>query len=291
MNTYPLYSDITETFTVPDAPDADVTATVTYEWGNEIVAATVATNTTGNTYSIAVPDEDVNAVGMYRIKWSCDIGASAFYSYTNFRVEAPYITETSFFANYPEFDIPEYQGTAFNIAEKNARRIIDTYCGQSFDPIFNKTLTVDGNDRTVLKVLPRLAQINNVYLSDGTTDTDYSTIVEIDPETHHYIRFKPTITNTSTTLTYTKFPSSMMVKILGDWGWSYVPANIEQATELLVMDMLDETRRETFKYGLQRLWQDTQRFEFDPSIYNTTGNLDVDVLLMDYVFWTMDYVS
>ena len=285
MNTYPLYSDVTESFTIPDAPDGDVLATVTYEWGDEVVAETTASLDTGTTYEIAVPDEKLNAVGIYRIKWACDIGGSAFYSYTNFNVESPYLIETSFFANYPEFDIPDYQGTSFDVAEKNARRIIDTYCGQSFAPIFNKTLTLDGNGRNVLRTFPRLAILNTAYIDD----VDYTTIVEIDPETHHYVRIKPSLD--TTTLTYTKFPENTTIQLVGDWGWSYVPPNIEQATELLVMDLLDETRRETFKYGLQRLWQDTQRFEFDPSIYNTTGNLDVDVLLMDYVFWTMDYVS
>lgn len=282
MKTYSLYSDIEESFTFPDAPSDTPKATVWYEWGDVVVAETSATLVTGSTYKVAIPDESVNAVGTYRIKWTATINAQPFYTMTNFSVESPYITQTEFAVNYPEFDIPEYQGDKFTIAEKNARRVIDTYCGQTFAPVFNKVLSLDGNGRSNLYIRPRIANITSVLIDS----VDYTASVELDPESRHFVRMAATEDTTPAV-----FPNNSTVAITGDWGWTYVPKNIEQAAELLTIDFLDDTRRETFRYRLQRVWQDTQRFEFDPSIYNSTGNLDVDILLMDYVYWTMDYVS
>jgi hypothetical protein len=86
------------------------------------------------------------------------------------------------------------------------------------------------------------------------------------------------------------FPKKTIIKVTGDWGWITTPWEIEQAAELLIVDLLDDTRREHHRYGISKLEQGNNRLEFDKSLLNSTGNIDVDTLLMDYVHWTMDYV-
>ena len=68
-----------------------------------------------------------------------------------------------------------------------------------------------------------------------------------------------------------------------------VPWEVEQAVELLMIDLLDDTRREHYRYGIVRSDQGGNRLMMDKGIFNSTGNVDVDTLLMDYVYWIMDY--
>jgi hypothetical protein len=78
---------------------------------------------------------------------------------------------------------------------------------------------------------------------------------------------------------------------LGDWGWISVPSNIKEATALLIADILEDAKRDHHRYGIIRLEQDTNRFEFNRDMLSeSTGNLDVDILIMDYVYWVPDWI-
>lgn len=286
MNLYDIYDAVIEEFTFPATPDVGtVSATVYYEWGDTVLTGT-PTLSSGTTYSFTVA-ADTYSFGTYRIKWECQVSAVAQYFYTEFRVEGGYSYETDFMAKYPDFNIAEYNGIPFTNAEKLARRIIDTYTGQSFQPIRNKTLTIDGTGRRTLHLPLRLNYFSEVLVAD----VDYTAAVEIDPTSKYFLRLVAEQDVVDGPITITKFQQDASVSITGDWGWLGVPWQIEQAAELLIIDILDEVRRENFRYGVSRIWQDTNRLEFKPGIHDSTGNVDVDVLLMDFVYWTMDYVS
>ncbi len=290
MNIYSLYSAVTENFTYPNTPDAlTMTATVTHEFGDVILQDEVVTNTTGNNYELEISNELVDAAGVYQIKWVCEFSGTAFYAYSNFTVESRYITEDAFMDLYTDYNIAEFLGEKFEDAELLARNIINTFCGQYFQPINNKTLNYDGNGRDKLHLGIRISTLNEANFVDGTGSTDYIDSVEIDPQSRYFLRIRPFIDTTS--LSYTKFPNGFQIQVKGDWGWTYVPSNIEQAAGILVADILQDTRRQHKRYGIVRQWQDTQRFEFNSASLETTGNTDADVLLMDYVYWTPDYVA
>jgi hypothetical protein len=81
------------------------------------------------------------------------------------------------------------------------------------------------------------------------------------------------------------------VTVSGDWGWIDPPSNITEATSLLILDILEQNRREHHSYGILRLDQDTNRIAFDSSMFSeSTGNIDVDVLIMDYIYWIPDWI-
>jgi hypothetical protein len=109
MNTYSPYNAVTESFTYPSAPDAGTaTATVYYDLGDTVVAATAPTLVSGNNYSITIADDLMGAAGVYRIKWSCNISTTPFYAYTEFKIEDTYVSSESFFSEFPEYDLPQY---------------------------------------------------------------------------------------------------------------------------------------------------------------------------------------
>jgi len=291
MNTYSPYTSVTESFTYPSAPDAGTASvTVYYDLGDTVVAATAPTLVSGNNYSITISDDLMGAAGVYRIKWSCEISDVAFYAYTEFKVEDSYVSSASFFSDFPEYDLPQYT-SKFAATEKVARRIVDTYTGQDFQFIKNKTYKYDGNDRTTLYLGSRLNSFSSVLVDD----TDYTTAVRVDFRSKYFLQTiypAPSNEETNTEDIRAKvFPKNSVVYVTGDWGWLSVPWEIQQATSLLIADLLNDVKRENRRYGIRRIEQDSHRLEFDPSIFNSTGNIDVDTLLMDFVVWTMDYVT
>lgn len=289
MNTYPLYSSVTESFTYPSTPDSgSASVLVSYDFGDVVVPATSPTLISGNVYSITINDELLGASGIYRIKWSCTFSGTTFYAYTEFKLEDIYLSSEEFFSNNPEFDYPEYT-VKFDANEKLARRIIDTYCGQDFQFIKNKTISYDGNGREKIYLGARLNNFSQVLVDDS----DFTERISIDLRSKYFIKLNtdyPYFDSRKDDLIRYTFPAYTTVKVTGDWGWFSVPWEIKQASELLICDLLNDVKRENRRYGVTRMEQDSLRIHFDPSIFNSTGNIDVDTLLMDFVVWTMDYV-
>jgi hypothetical protein len=289
MNTYPLYSSVTESFTYPNTPDGgSVSVVVTYDFGDTVVAAKAPTLVSGDKYSIAISDDLLGAAGIYRIKWSCTFSGTSFYNYTEFKLEDIYITSEEFFNNNPEYDYPEYT-VKFDANEKLARRIIDTYCGQDFQCIKNKSISYDGNGREKIYLGSRLNNLSQVIVGDS----DFTERTVVDLRSKYFIKLNtdyPYFDSRRDDLIRYTFPVHTIVTVTGDWGWLSVPWEIKQASELLICDLLNDVKRENRRYGVTRMEQDSLRIHFDPSILNSTGNIDVDTLLMDFVVWTMDYV-
>ena len=288
MNTYTPYSSVVEQFVFPNTPDSgSALTTVYYDFGDIVVDSVAPTLVSGTTYSAIVNDDILGAYGKYRIKWSCTFSGTAFYAYTEFQIEDTYVKYDTFFNNYPELDIPDYN-TRFNNTEKMARRIVDTYCGQSFQFIKNKTRTYEGNGRETIHLGSRLNSFSSVFIDK----TDFTEQCIIDLKTKYFIRLNTTYPYYDSRIDdvfRSKFTKNTTVYVTGDWGWLSVPWEVEQATELLMLDLLDDTRREHYRYGITRSDQGGNRLMIDKGFFNSTGNIDVDTLLMDYVYWIMDY--
>ena len=77
--------------------------------------------------------------------------------------------------------------------------------------------------------------------------------------------------------------------IEGDFGWQFVPNNIEQAADLLLEDMMNDDS-EFRRHGIHRVDMDTIQYQVNAKFLETTGNIDADVLLMDYTLFVMDYI-
>ena len=289
MNNYSPYTTVVETFTYPNAPDTgSASVIVYYDFGDIVLDSTAPSLVSGSQYSITLSDDLIGAAGLYRAKWSCTFSGQSFYAYTEFKVEEPYVTVDNFILDFPDYDSPDYT-SKFDFAEKNSRRIIDTYCGQNFQFIKNKTIKYDGNNRDILNLGVRLNSFSTVLIDES----DFTDLCVIDFKTKYFLKLNtsgPYFDSRKDDYLKNKFPYNTIVSVTGDWGWMSIPDNIKQASEILIADLLDDTRREHHTYGITRLEQGNNRLHFDPSIFNSTGNIDVDTLLMDYVYWVMDYV-
>jgi hypothetical protein len=78
-------------------------------------------------------------------------------------------------------------------------------------------------------------------------------------------------------------------KVTGDYGWRYVPDNITQAAQLLVADIMNNDS-EYRNHGIYRADMDAISLYMNQDFYQSTGNIEADILLMDYTLFVMDYV-
>ena len=132
--------------------------------------------------------------------------------------------------------------------------------------------------------------MNNLISLSSIDDTnptsiqveEYTQYIEISPESPRVVRWR----NPGTT-----FSDDSWFKVVGDWGWEYVPQNITQAADLIIYDLMSDDsiyRQHAIKeYGIDRM----QRTQFDVSyLAGSTGNIDADVLLMDYTIYTLQLI-
>jgi hypothetical protein len=282
MDTYSLYEDIPISFTFSTAPDSgSVFSKISYEWGDLVstIGPVDSDEEAPTVFATEIPGDLIEAAGVYEVKWSADFDEQTKFFSQSFIVEEQYVTESEFFDRYPDMDLPEYQGESFKRAELVARKIVDTFCGQNFQFVGNKKMSKEGNGRNTMHLGRRIASLNSVSISIDSTFEDVSGEVEVDWQSKYSIK------------STRKFPDNYRVDIYANWGWTSIPSNIKEATALLAADLLEEAKREHYRYGIVRLEQDTNRFEFNRAILTeSTGNLDVDVLIMDYVYWVPDWI-
>jgi hypothetical protein len=187
--------------------------------------------------------------------------------------------------------------------EKKVRNIINTFCGQSFDYYPNKFLILPGTDKktmhlpfpitTLRKVTVNLGDEDEEVLHDSTDATLNNIEKTREPhkfQSSYYIQFRKSyLDKTQTKIYESKFSEEDDFKIEGDFGWQFVPNNIEQAADLLLVDMMTDDS-ELRRHGVVSVDMDTISYTTKSSFYESTGNIDADVLLMDYTLFVMDYV-
>lgn len=271
----------TATLSLDSDPDGQ-TATVSlfHDWENkEVLSAQGATRTAVGEYEYNFDSDDLASSGIHKIVWSYTVSGTAKTKIQYINVYRQYIDAITFFARHPETESSFDED--FDQLERTARNIIDTMCGQEFQVIYNNYKVFDGNDRDSLYLGQRLDSIDLITYNGE----DYTAYIEFDPHSKSHIRFAKSVEEVAR-----KFSSSYTVEVSGTWGWPYIPENIEKAAELLILDLMNADR-DNHRYGIIAAWAENQRFEFKESLtYNTTGNIDVDVLLMDYTVFVLDYV-
>lgn len=278
MTSYPLYAEVSESFEFPSQPDSGTaTARVNYAWGDLI--ATFTPTVQDEVFSISLPGDMIVAAGTYNIRWGGEFSGVPRFFNTSFLVEEPYLLESEFMDAYEDMNTSAYNGDIFERAERIARKIIDTFCGQDFQYVGNKTVAKEGGGSEKLYIGRPIIHIDSVSVAFEGREEDYTSLVSTDWASKYAIRCDK------------KFPIRSKVSVTADWGFSSVPSNIKEAVSLLVLDLLEDTRREHHRYGITKLYQDTNRLEFDQSMFGeSTGNIDVDVLIMDYVYWVPDWI-
>jgi hypothetical protein len=277
-----------------------------HEFGNLVSGPTNATRTGTGVYTITYGQQAsgiyiLNAAGRYRADFLYTISGTEYTQSQYINVYTPYITSTAFFEDYPELE--DDWSDKFDKIEKKVRNIINTFCGQSFEYYPNKTIEISGSGRNSLHLPFPITTLRTVTADVGTSDEtiihSYSDAtvnnIEKAKEPHnfgatYYIKFKrSTLDSPNVLMLVNKFYKTSSYTIDGDYGWQFVPNNIEQAAGLLIADQMNDDNQYRV-HGIKRADMDAIDLHFSDKFYESTGNIDADVLLMDYTLFVMDYV-
>jgi len=287
----------------------DVTAVLTHGWSGEtILGSTDCTRTGVGTYTITYGEKAagsrnyyLEAAGNHEVVFSYTVGSTAYTSTQHFSVYEPYINSTNFFAIHT--GLSSSFSASYTTYEKKVRNIINTYCGQNFYNFPNKTITLDGTGSRSLHLPKPVYSVSTVYSDYGDSDqllihdsstTDNLNLEKVrslgNYESTWHLRFKnKTTTKVNERLLGNRFSNKSDYRITGDWGWKYIPHNIESASEILIADMMNSDS-EYRNHRIVSVDLDATRMSFDSDFLGTTGNTEADILLMDYTLYVMDYV-
>jgi len=175
--------------------------------------------------------------------------------------------------------------------ERIARYIIDSQT-QGF-PFVRKEKEVVGNGSDYLPVDEKIYKIYKVYqngylLFDSTSQTnevnfliskDGTSIISIDPEVpENKINYKQ-VWRERYLDAYFNEGSEYIID--GDFGWKVIPQDVQEASELLIQDMKNNTLQYVNRY-IESFDNDDYKIKFAKGALTNTGNVIVDKILEKY---------
>jgi len=189
------------------------------------------------------------------------------------------------------------------MAEKFARKVIESYTGQRFY-LYDGTESIYGSGSDILPLPFKIHAIHELYGNDvklidnvnNETNWIFNPIVS---ETGFGLRVDRT--NSLDNITYSAnglippsindtyygaFQKDVKYRVQGKFGWAEVPDNVEQAAIQLIGDYFSKDRVWTNKY-LKNIKTFDWQFEYASDAYRGTGNAYADQLLYPYVISSM----
>lgn len=307
MDDVKINTSKTLTLTLPSDPTSNlVSVSLYHELGSLVSGPTNATRTSAGVYTITYGQQAsgiyvLNSAGRHRADFTYTVSGTSYTQSQYINVYTPYLDIDTFFADHPELETDYYD--QFDKLEKRIRNIINTFCGQSFDYYPNKYMVLEGSGKKTIHLPLPIVNLRKVTVNIGDEDEEIlhnstdSTLnnIEKSREPHnfqssYYLQFRKSyLDKTQTKIYESKFSEEDDFKIEGDFGWQFVPNNIEQAADLLMVDVMTDDS-EIRRHGIVSVDMDTISYTTKSSFYESTGNIDADVLLMDYTLFVMDYV-
>jgi len=309
MDDVKINTSKTLTLTLPSDPTSNVVSTSLYhEFGSLVSGPTNATRSSAGVYTITYGQQAsgiyiLNSAGRHRVDYVYTVSGTSYTQSQYINVYTPYINSDTFFEDHPELETDF--ADKFDKMEKKVRNIINTFCGQAFDYYPNKYIEIQGSGKKIIHLPVPISNLRIVTVNVGDSDeavvhnASDATLnnIEKSKEPHnfgstYYLKYKQGfLEKIQVIIASGKFDENDDYKIEGDFGWQFIPNNIEQAADLLLEDMMSDDS-EYRRHGIYRVDMDTIEYETkkDISFYESTGNIDADVLLMDYTLFVMDYV-
>jgi len=308
MDEVKINTSKTITLTLPaDPANNAVSVSLYHEFGDLISGPTNATRASAGIYNITYGQQAsglyiLKSAGKHRADFSYTVANTAYTQSIIFNVYVPYVTYEEFFAEYPELE-PQ-NSNKFEKIEKRIKNIINAFTGQNFEPYYNQTVEIEGNGYKQLHLPLPIFNLKTVKIDVGTSEEQNlhdSTQVTLDNmekvkyqpfnfNSSFYIKWKNSLLESTTiTMLSNRFKKTSQYSILGDYGWQYVPENIKQAAILLIADAMNDDSAYR-RHGIYSVDLDVVKFSMKDNFYESTGNIEVDTLLMDYTLFIMDYV-
>jgi len=189
------------------------------------------------------------------------------------------------------------------MAEKYARKMIESYTGQNFY-LYDDVRIEYGVGSDILPLQFKINEIHELYandilLVDNLNNVNNWMFEPLISETGFGIRVDrsaaldntvyiangmvpPTIND----LSYGAFRKDVRYKVAGKYGWEDVPDNVQQACIQLMNDYFAKDKVWTNKY-VKSISTFDWDFEFSADVYKGTGNAYADQLLYPYVLNNM----
>lgn len=307
MENVKINTSKTLTLKLPSDPTGnDVFVDLYSEYGDILQEDLEATRVSAGVYTITFGQNNagiyvLNSVGVHQAVFKYAVSGQDYSQSKYFNVYTQYVDSDSFFEEYPE--LIDTNEDVFDTYESKVRNIINTYCGQSFGYLSNKSFFVDGNNHKNLHLPMPISTLRKVTLNPGDSDEEIlhdssnSSVNNIEKirqhgnfESSYYLRFKTNVVTTDNNRTLGRlFREGSVYKVEGDFGWMYVPENVKQAAILLIADLMNDDS-EYRRHRITNVSMDTTSFSMPGDFYETTGNIEADVLLMDYMLFIMDYI-
>ena len=233
-----------------------------------------------------------------KIRWDYEINSASTFQTQYAEIVTPYALVSDIVDYYKigprPSDLNYYSEHDITLAEQVARLMINNYTSQDFGTRYDSQEQF-GSGSDALELTERMLTIDKVY-ENGKLVIDYTTgynvfgyDVELTP-TGKAIRIK--LDNTygdvrydnqvdPTILYYGSFRSHTRYKVVGQFGYNYVPQDIKLCTMLLCGDLLSNDAAWRTKY-LKKVSLAEVSFELAKGAFNGTGNVLVDSILDSY---------
>jgi hypothetical protein len=302
MDEVKINTSKTLTLTLPSDPTSNlVSVSLYHEFGDLVSGPTSATRTGTGVYTITYGQRSsgiyiLNSAGKHRADFTYTISGVSCTQSQYINVYTPYLTASEFFDAYP--DLEDAFANNFEAINKRVRNVINTFCGQTFDFYENLSISINGNGYASMRLPLPISNMTEVIQDPGTDDEFlvYGDTVEniekvkqaFDFDSSWNIRFKKS-NSPENIFILGKFNVDSVYKVTGNYGWRYVPDNITQAAQLLVADIMNNDS-EYRNHGIYRADMDAISLYMNQNFYESTGNIEADILLMDYTLFVMDYV-
>ena len=233
-----------------------------------------------------------------KVKWDYVINSASTFQTQYVQIVTPYALVSDIVDYYSigarPSDLNYYSEKDITTAEQVARLMVENYTGQKFGTRYDFQEQF-GSGSDALELTERMLTIDKVY-ENSKLVIDYTTgynvfgyDVELTP-TGKAMRIKmdtsygdvrydnqvdPTI------LYYGSFRNHTRYKVIGQFGYNYVPQDVKLCTMLLCGDLLSNDAAWRTKY-LNKISLAEVSFELAKGAFNGTGNVIVDSILDGY---------
>lgn len=205
-------------------------------------------------------------------------------------VNVPYTTPAVVADRFPDDEIVQRiyreQPEQLRDAERTVRYVINSFVGQRFTLETNKTYEIRGRGLKELYLPKRLARLTKIEDEDGRVYGG-----QIDAFTNFSIR------KGNDVLPYSAYTDGLTLYgapigtrsrtgrwddkvylVTGDWGWTFIPHEVTEATNLLVRDSMSPDTK-YFEMYVDNIRAADWRMEFVKTGDRTTGNAKADLML------------
>lgn len=288
---------------------ADATPTVVAEdadTGDAVTMAGVTVVPSGqgyNYYTTHIAPSEVTTTRQVIVTWSYVYDGNNYNRVETVNVVRPYFEPTALWDRYPQFASggAEFQTyDQLQNIERRVRFIINTYCNQRFQDFGRKTKKVRGSGSNALQLPERIYYLESLTSDSlvlferdggGAITTETATWNEDEP----HIIIKKGSESPSVTFrdkdpfvevvdrTKALFRSDRLYSVEADYGWKYLPQEVTEAAVLLGYEALQMEDRYRQK-NVTVLRSADYRMEFGSDHHTSTGSVEADHMLSDYVY-------